>query len=304
MKIGFIGDAHLRSTKPRNRTDNYVAELVDKFSYAYDYCFDHGCELFLQAGDLWDNPRVPNWLIALILKIIKGDPTFGVMKFITIFGQHDMHFHSLKVDNTPTNVLVAAGAASVAGKEPITVKNVNIYGCSWGEKIPKITTSGINILMIHRMIIKNEDSKLWEGQEDYTTSDSLLRKYKYNLIVSGDNHKRFVNSHGTKQLYNCGSLGRSGVDQIDHKPCFGIFDTRNQEVELLDIPIRDPKEVFDLDKVEEVKARTEELDAFIASLQSGYEIELDFKANLYKAMEANDISPVCKKIIEEVVGND
>lgn len=307
MKILLTGDWHITKTSPKKRIDNYPLQL--KILHILNFAKEKNCSLILQPGDFFDSHKANDYLKRAVIKMLRDVNNIPIC---TVFGQHDLRYHSSDTKNTPLRVLEAAGVIDIIGYRrgtPLVLNtsppkiihsDVHIYGASWFEDIPKVTTKGINILVIHKMIIK--DKLLWEGQEDATKGNILLRKHNFDLIVSGDNHQSFTISNGKKHLVNCGSLMRMTTAQLDHKPVVYIYDTKDKSLEKHYIPIEPADKVFDLSTIEKEKKENKELEAFISHLKSDAKIEgLDYAKNLKGYLKENTIEQGTLDIIEEVI---
>lgn len=312
MKILLTGDWHITTNQPKKRIDNYFKAQKKKLQYILILAEQEKCSLILQPGDFFDSHKANDFLKREMIKTLLEEPKVNLK---TIFGQHDLRYHSSDTNNTPLRVLEAAHALDILGQEqidpaPIAIirsgnsvvvpSGIHLYGASWFEDIPKITTKGTNILVIHKMIIK--DKPLWEGQEDATKGNILLRTLDFDLIVSGDNHQSFVCSHKSKHLVNCGSLMRSTTAQLDHKPVVYIYDTKDKSLEEHFIPIEPIEKVFDLSVIEKEKKENKELEAFVAQLKSDSKIDgLDYAKNLKIYLKDNETEQGTLDIIEEVI---
>ena len=297
MKFLIIGDLHIRATNPRYRIDNYYETMLGKLNFIFSLAEKENCEAILQPGDFFDSPDQSNKVeIALINLLNKYS-----IPVYTVFGQHDTKFRQLF--NTTLSVLEAAGVVTILNSDPIRYdSNINIYGASWGEEIPGvIDKNAINILLIHKMIVK--DTPLWPGQMDYITAKSALLKYDdYDLIVSGDNHQHFT--YGKKfgsLLINCGSLMRTTIAQRDHFPTVYIVGTDTGEAVQHLIPIKPIEEVMNLELADEAKERNEALEVFMKGLTSDYGIELNFEENLKNLMIENETPSHIKKLANNIL---
>lgn len=280
MKIACLGDLHIRNTSPENRTDDFVGTLFKKLQYVINYCEDNGVQIVLFPGDIFHSPIQSYAILRETLDLLHGHD-FAKLKYYACYGQHDLLFHSKKNKNVALNILESGKAVQIIN-EPVFWNGVNIYSSHYGEEIPEIKTDGINILIIHRMIIA--EKKLWFKQEEYTKSSSLLRKHKFDLIVSGDNHNTFQDIYRNRYLVNAGSLMRSNIDQDKHKPCFFIYDTEQPQnkVKKIEIPIEPFHKVFK-EKEEKIK-EMEFNDKFTTELLASEDIDIDFKKNVMKSM--------------------
>lgn len=298
MKFGILGDLHLTDKTPEHRIDNYPKTQEEKLTWCFSLFKDNKVEAVLQPGDFFDSHKANDYLKQHYIRFFKK---FGIPTF-TVYGQHDLRFHSSNKENTPLAVTEAAEIIKVLDGNGIDIKDVLLFGSSWGEELPDTPNllQNIMILLTHRMVIL--DKKLWEGQEDYTTANILLKKTNFDLIVTGDNHQGFC--HGTKDkcLVNCGSLMRATTAQINHKPTICIYDTLDKQLRQYQIPVKPIEEVMDLSKVEEEKKKNKELEAFVAGLKDEVQIEgLDFAKNLKTYLTKNKVECGVRRIIKEVL---
>jgi hypothetical protein len=145
--------------------------------------------------------------------------------------------------------------------------------------------------------------KEMDWQDDYELGGDFLSNSDYDLIVSGDNHQSFMLETKEKKkryLFNCGSLMRSTIDQIDHKPCVYIFDTDKRSYEKILIPIKPWQKCFDLEKKVKEEEHNEQMESFVNGLAKHKDLGMNFIDNLFKYLEKNKIDPC---IIESIKGN-
>ena len=298
MKLMLCGDWHIDNTRPERRIDDYWKTVQDKISFILRLAKENDC-LILQPGDFFNSHRTNDFLKRYVIMTLKALD----LKVLTVFGQHDLRYHSSDVKNTPLGVLQASGVVVVLGFDPVTFWDFSVYGASWYEDIPKIEDIHVNnILVIHRMIIKN--SKLWDGQEDATFGNILLKTSGYRLIVSGDNHNHFtISTKANRHLVNCGSLLRTKIDQVDHTPLVYIYDTDDQTITPHEVPHEPFDKVFNMEKYNEEKKEDEKLNAFVDRLDGDVELEgLDFIKNMDSYVAAQkDLDETTLGIIEEVM---
>jgi predicted phosphodiesterase len=296
VKIVEIGDAHLRPNAPRSRKDNYVEAQRRKMRQVIEYCQQWNAILNI-PGDLFDfavkNQEItPYWLVNLYIR------EFAVLqgRIAAILGQHDQRYHSNATDNTPIVTLQEAGVLTILGSAPKVFGDpqFHFYGAGWNEDIPEIQNPRVtNILLTHRMVIKEE---LWVGQQDdmeTTKGNVLLRKLAYDLIVCGDNHQFFTETIGDRHLVNCGSVMRANSDQKEHIPAFVVYDTETRQIEVHPFDIAPADEVFNEERVLQPFERpiqsseqdNKKLDTYVEKLKGRGDIEeLDFFLNLDKLM--------------------
>jgi len=315
VRLLITGDWHLDTYRPRNRTDDYFQTQFEKVKWIFGLAEEEECEGILQPGDMFNSHKANDFLkqfyIDYFLYRMTQIDRFPKMDFFTIFGQHDLRFHSSNKQNTPLRVLEAAHAITIVPNKAIFPtqfrvrhKDHYIYGCNWGEEIPELVDKdGIHILLMHKLVL--EDIEGWEKK--YLSVENVFRFSKHDIIVCGDNHISFMAEkfHKDKQsrlLFNCGSLMRNRIDQRNHKPKVYIVDTSDMSYEEHLIPVKPFDEVMDVEKAEQEKEKNEQLEAFVEKLSGDVNIEgLDFLRNLEAFMEENEIDVPVKEFVEEVL---
>jgi len=299
MKLLLTGDWHLTNRSPKSRTDDYVRSQQDKIKEINSIAFKHYIDIMLQPGDLCDKHEYPDSFKTRWVRYLRYCPNI-----LTVPGQHDLRYHTSPTDNTPYGVLAELANMEILGVKPSNLEDRTfVYGSPWNQDIPEITTEGTNILVTHRMVSVEQE---WPGQK-FEQPGGLVRKYDFDLIVSGDNHKSFDFEYDGKRLVNCGSLMRANIDQADHQPCVYIYDTETRGLEKILIPVEPIEEVMDLEVAEEEKEKNEELLKLVATLKEGAKIQgLDFRKNMSDTVtglkSGGNISNEALKIDREVMG--
>ncbi len=284
MKFILCGDIHYRATTPRARVDNYHQTLLGKIDQINSIAEKYNCSVILQPGDFFDSSTPPLHLLVEAIEKHKEH------KWMVVMGNHDQRYHHNSIENTPLGVLEAAGVVDVLYDERTAIRNgdgfIHLYGCSWSEDIPKpVESDNIRILVMHRMVIGSE--KLWAEQEEFMWARNVLRRHKFDLIVTGDNHQFFTDTlpgrHGPRHIVNCGSLMRANSDQGDHKPAVVVYDTEDRSIEIVPLKVAPAKKVLSSEVAERAKAQNAELEAFVDQIgDTTIAPELDFLSNLNK----------------------
>lgn len=301
MIIAAMGDLHHRKNSPKLRLDNYPETLRGKWEWALKEARKRGAEYVLLPGDVYDSHEAPYASVIYLLRSMKRSRlNFGV-----VWGQHDQRYHTTKRNNTPLGVLTNTGVDALGPTPQVFSEDdgseVHVYGMSWGESLPEIQDpDAYNILCCHKHIYC--DAEGWESA-DAAEALPFLKSSKFDLIVSGDNHKQFTQKHRTKFLINAGSLGRAAVDQINLRPAFYVIDTSIRSVERVEIPHEPIESVFNMEEYQHQKDRKNEMELFTTSLKIGKRISLNFRKNVMDALEdnANELSKETKDIIREVM---
>lgn len=266
MILGAGADYHITARTPETRIDDYTEAILEKFQKANDIFENAGCRAVLNAGDFWDSEKEPYWLVNWMIEYFRNRIWSRSNWFYTVAGQHDQVNHTKNLENTPYQTLVSSGCICHLDKNPKQLdpeEDSFIYGMSWGEKVPKITTEGVNILVCHDLLVKE---KIWQGQENVKYAIDFLKQNKFDFIICGDNHKPFTEIYRGRVLIMCGSLGRLESGQKNYQPYVYTIDTNKLgDFEKYKIPLKG-KNIFQVAKKIKTKANKKELMKFIKTL--------------------------------------
>ena len=278
MKLAAVSDVHAMDRKPKNRTDKFPKLVLSKFKWILSDLKEKGIKKLLIGGDMFDSATCSHFLIARIGRMILKSE----IEVIVVPGQHDMRFHTKGLDNTPLGILKSLDVIKIPTIEnPYRTKKMNIYGCGWGDEdqlkdLLKNTDVSNDTLVIHRMVTKSK--ALFDAQIDWVSGKNMLKRFPFKLIISGDNHERFVVENAGQVLINSGSIVRLTKAQIEHVPGYHTYDTKTGEVKFYKIPILPWKEVFDEDKIEqdeEIERRTLGIKDIIEKIEVTREVSFE-----------------------------
>jgi DNA repair exonuclease SbcCD nuclease subunit len=296
MRYILLSDLHLTCDTPIARKDNIEETWKRKLMAVFRYSVYENIPIIV-AGDFFDKPRDWKTLSEFIKLLNEWNPKPFIL---SVFGQHDMYLYSKNREQTSLGILINSGLVTELGVS--NASDHSIYGCSWGQEIPKPDRDKPSILVIHRNI---SDAPLFPGHE-YTNAEMFLKSLpEYQVIVCGDIHKRFFSKSPTSEriIVNPGPLLRMEATEYNmgYVPKFAILDTDFQRVTWVPIP-HEPSEVVLTRKHIENKRETENmLDEFIKNVSVDHKITFSFKENLQEYLTTNSISQQVKDIISEVI---
>jgi DNA repair exonuclease SbcCD nuclease subunit len=291
MKLIITTDWHFTAETPEKRLDNYPEVMDHKIRIITEHAKAIDA-IILHGGDLTDTPFIGYGTFCRLVNLLRE------VRIITVYGQHDLRYRNR--GNTPLDALVySLDDFEILQSDPVVVTPLNskpmihIYGSSFGEPVPEIFTKGFNILITHRMILGKEKEN-WEIEKGYSDAESFLDKHRFDLIISGDNHKSHMTSmksiKGERYLFNCGSLMRMTTKQLSHTPRYYVFDTDTRTYEEFLLPIKPSEDVFDLEEKVKSEESSEEMKAFIQSLSEQKHIGFDFEEDLMLYEKENSIA--------------
>ncbi len=314
MKLLLLSDLHLMWDRPRCRLDEDMTRTcLGKMTFVLDYAAREGCTI-LQAGDFFDKPRSWHLLVAYMRLLDE----YREVPVYCVFGQHDQYYRTR--EDTLLVALSIAGRVTILGKNPVVYdvqggrtdklsygkkgyikqndRKVCVYGCGYGEdEIPEVLDRGkwvVNILVVHDSI---SDRPLWPGHDYIQAERFLLRNRDFQLILTGDVHKKFIHiDEAGRIICNAGVMVRKSVIDWNHKPGFYSYDTEMGRVSWVDIPHELPERCMSNRHLQDIKESSETLKNFVDSVSSdGFEVESNFQDSLDVFIKENDVE-------KEVIG--
>lgn len=276
----LTADFHLQESVPVCRTDDFWNTQWIKLDFISELQKKHNCPV-IHAGDLFDWWKASPMLLS---KTIEHLPK----RFLTVYGNHDVPQHNIELFyKSGVYTLKQAGVLEI------------FQTCHWLEEPTKPSWQGtwcentdLNILVWHVMTYQGKPP--WTGCTA-PMGAKLLRKYpEYDLIVTGDNHKPFVEKHEGRLLVNPGSIFRTTASQMDHKPRVYLWFADTNTVEPVYLPIED---VISREHIEGQAERNNRIDAFISTLNEDWKAEMSFEDNIEKFKQTNNVRQSVMDII-------
>lgn len=278
----ITSDWHLRDTTPICRVDDFETTQWKKVDFISRLQRRLKCPV-IHAGDLFEKWKPSPYLLAKTIEHLPKD-------FYTIYGNHDLPQHNIELKNRcGVYVLKKANVLTVIDGRHW---NVDYNENQWFE------IEGRKIHIAHIMTYQGKTP--YPGCTD-TPASGLLRKYKdFDLIITGHNHMQFVEKHNGRLLLNPGSLTRQGSNERGWKPCVWVWCAKDNSLEQVFLPVElDAVQVPE--RIAEKEQREERIDAFISRLNTEWGEEMDFEANIRKAIAVNDVPKSIQDIIYKAV---
>ena len=240
------------------------------------------------SGDLFNHWKPSPELLSLTIDHLPN-------QFWTIYGNHDIPQHNLELANKcGIYTLWKAGKLGIMkgmggwGLSPDDWKNYETH------KIKNRT-----FFMWHVMTYKKELP--WPGCTD-SNAKKLLKKFPdYDLILTGHNHKTFVEKHKDRLLVNPGSIFRMSADQENHKPCVFLYYADTNTVEPIYLPITPAKQCISREHIEGKEERDNRIEAFVSRLDGDWETTMSFEENLERFYGSNKVKKGVKQIIQNSI---
>lgn len=280
----LTADWHLMEDTPICRTDNYWETQWRKIDFISELQKQHNCPV-IHAGDLFNFWKPSPMLLSETIKHIPN-------RFWSIYGNHDLPQHNMELVYKCGQYTLAQGKHL----EVLPAMGNWLTGPEYYKDIEIPELFGRTFFVWHVMTYQGKEP--WPGCTA-PTGKRLLKKYpQYDLIVTGDNHKPFVEEYEGRLLVNPGSIFRLKADQLDHRPRVYLWYAETNTVEPVYIPIED---VISIEHLKAVEKRNTRIDSFISTLNGDWSAEFSFEENLERFCEKNKIRQSVKDIIYEVI---
>jgi DNA repair exonuclease SbcCD nuclease subunit len=265
----FCADVHLRETLPICRVDDFLnVAQWRKLQFIKDLQALHDCAV-LCAGDVFDYWKPSPELLAKAFIYLPK-------QFHSIYGNHDLPNHSLALKEK-------CGLYTLAAARAVTILPQGHYGKT--DKTGSWMIKGKEVFCWH--VYNWKGTLPWPGCTAPSAS-RLLRQYpQFDVIVTGDNHKPFVEKFEGRILVNPGSIFRMDADQVTHKPRVYLWYADTNEVEAVYLPIED--DVITREHLEKEENKKNRLEAYIAHLDNEWEITMSFDDNLKAYHQKNKV---------------
>lgn len=307
MKILYFTDTHIRGTTPKNRKDNMLETLENKFNEIVDIVNSKNIDFVLNGGDLFDRPDISPSIVrkfAMILNKIQ-------VPIYAIAGNHDVYGHNPNtLHRTMLGLFDGIGILKLIDDEDTIILKkddikVQVTGSpyKYGIDIDNDRSSYIidnkpkdidyAIHMAHGMLL---NKPFIEGIP-YTLIDDILHT-KADITLCGHYHSGFgIKEHNNKYFINPGSLIRitNSLKEIKRIPRVLIIELLEDDIKLDFYYLKCAKpgeEVLDRSVIEKNMFRSEKIIQFKQSVDSSQDFnKLDINhiiSNLTKAENIED----------------
>jgi len=287
------GDWHLRDTVPKCRTDDFWEAQWDKVNQIMDLQEDYNCPIFL-SGDLFHHWKTSPLLLNRVIYTLYRDKKYFNREIRSIIGNHDMPGHNIESMNksgfdTMLYSNIIDHFSPKQGHWGFDKDEIKSYHFKQSLNNPK----GTKIVILHLMTYKGKAP--WPGCTDPECHELFDWFPDTDLIITGHNHKTFTAKKGKQLLVNPGSLTRQTADQIDHKPCIFLYDSKQHKLKKHYLEIKD--NVISREHLNVTKAKNKRITAFIEKLKTGWDAGLSFEENIERGFKENKIPKRIKQII-------
>jgi len=288
MKLLLVGDLHLTGRTPISRTDDFPETQYKKMNQIVDIA--GGDKYILQAGDFFDSYSPSFRVINRYIQLLNSPSLYC----FCVMGQHDLYLWSLTgIERTALSILESSNCVDII-RDCYTLDRdhvCKIYGCSWGQEIPKIRDANkFNILVIHKNI---GDKPLFHGH-DLEHPRRFLNKYGFDLILCGDYHFPFEYSNENRLIINTGTISRKSITEKDIKPSVVLYDTETRKHEWIELK-HDSNPFVNREREHKVEGTLDMSDFFFQINSESDITKISFRDNVMRALEAKEVKKEVKE---------
>jgi len=310
LKLLYFTDSHIRGTPPKNRKDDFLETLENKFKEIIHISKLEDTDYILIGGDLFDRPDIS---ISIAGKFANLLNKFKIPIYM-VSGNHDIYGHNPKTLNRSLlgllkNVgllnIVEAGEKIVLKKDNIKVQLTGqpyIYDIDNTENkhyyIVDSLVADVDyaIHLVHGMLL---DKPFIEGIPYTLVND--IKSTKADITISGHYHSGFntINYDG-KYFINPGSIVRvsNSLNELERRPKLLIIELKDK-IDIKYIELKSAKkgiDVLDRSQIETNIYKREQLFEFKQTIDSVSNFDkMDINDLLIKVSNMSGISEDIKE---------
>lgn len=285
LKILFFTDTHIRGTNPKNRKDDFLVTLENKFREINEIIKTKDIDFVIHGGDLFDRPDISISVASRFTNILKK---IKVPIYI-VSGNHDIFGHNPQtLDRTMLGLLNSLDFLQVIDEsKPVILSKdkfkVQITGVPYSYNIDETPDKYIlkeidehanySIHIVHGMLL---DRPFIKGIP-YTLVDDIIDT-KANITLTGHYHAGFKTiERDGKFFINPGSLVRvtNSIKEIERTPQVCLIELNdNINISMIQLKSALPgDEVLDRSEIEKSTFKSERILEFKQSIDSALNFE-------------------------------
>ncbi len=287
MKILYFTDTHIRGTTPKNRKDDYLNTLENKFLEILKIIQEKKVDFVIHGGDLFDRPDISVSVVSKFAEILNRIK----VPIYMVSGNHDIYGHNpLTVNRTMVGLLDNLGIINIIdnmGKVILEKENIKVQltGQPYIYNIDNPNNreyylvddidEGIDysIHLVHGMLL---DRPFIKGIP-YTLIDDI-KTTKADITLSGHYHSGFKKTIiDGKYFINPGSIVRitNSLREMERQPQVALIDL-NETIDINFLPLLTAKsgeEVLDRAEIEKNIFQRERLFEFKQTVDDALNFE-------------------------------
>ena len=298
-------DSHIRGKNSEHRIGDYYSDVMNKIKEVIDIAKELKVKAILHGGDLYDSELVSNVMVDEFIDLVENS---GIEWYV-LPGNHDETGNNWEVSKATSLAHIFRRSKLI---NELTIKSDkgyiiqgfryyhNVEGVIKEEGLPCGASSyPFKIAIIHALVT--------EKPLPYQCMHIVAKDIKTNfdaVLVAHNHHGWGIKEINGTKFVNIGCLGRRKIDEKDIQPSCLLIDTETKDLKIIPLKsVKTAKEVFDLEKVEEIKQFEGEINNFIKSLSDVKIQGLDIRGMIeFLGKEKNVEKEVIKECITRIEG--
>ena len=282
IKFVWRTDVHLSDRAPASRTDDWTEAVLDKLRQTVLVANKINANAILDGGDFF-HIKSPSQNSHKLIRAVADLHKSSTAPVYCCVGNHDCVYGDYAyLSQQPLGVLFATGVFNRLYDEhevvfeengfKVRVVGVPYHGTEYDMDRFDIKKRDEDYLVVVAHVLASEKGgSMFEGEDIVRYQD--IAHLDPDLWLFGHWHKdQGVTQIGSKTFVNIGSLTRGSLSQDEalRKPGVALlsFDPdKGVNVRVVRLKVQPAEEVFDIQKRDQMQARTVTIDAFISSIK-------------------------------------
>lgn len=294
-KFLYFQDGHAKGKNSAHRIGDYFSDWLIKFDELLSIAKKNKVDAILDGGDLFDSSIVSYSVCDAIVDRVEKTK----IPYYCLFGNHAERYHSKEHSFDTTLAHILRRSKNFLYLNKIEGKDWIIKGFEYNHNIEEeiknneiIVDNAVNhsqgsewkIAIVHAFICP----KIFPYASHVVCNDI---KTNADLVLVAHYHSQWEKKVGNTTYLDIGCFGRNSITEAKIEPSCILLDTDKRSYEVIKLKsAKQAKEIFDLNKIEEIKQYDETMLTFIQSLESvnfqGQSIE-----NIIKSVGEQDQVP-------------
>lgn len=300
MKILILNDSHDRSRNSANRLGDMHSDMMLKLDETIE--LSKQCDYVINLGDMWDSANVSNNVIDDWLDRIEASKK----QWYINAGNHDMIGASWETSNSSALAHAFRRSNSIKNLNELCFDDLKVYikgypyyyNCEQDYKdngLKHNKKDYFTIACTHVFI----SIKPFLPQVLHVQAKDI--ETNYDLILCSHFHTVFDETINNTRFHNLGAWGRLSITESKHIPQVGILDTETRKIEIIQLKsAKKGSDIFDLEKIKEIKVFDKNMENFIKSLESSEFQTTNIKGTIQNIAKESKVE---QKVVDLILSN-
>lgn len=264
----YFQDGHISGKNSVNRKGNYLQDWLIKFDELINIALENEVTAILDGGDLFHSPIVSYSVCDEIVDRIEKSG----LTYYCLFGNHAERYHSIEHSYDTTLAHILRRSKNFQYMPHLKCGNqYEILPIEYSHNIEEeIKEKGIYFKDTKRWKIAIVHAFITTKSFPFATHvvcDDI--KTIADLVLVAHYHSVWEKKVGNTQYLDIGCFGRNSVTEADIEPSCVLLDIEKRSYKIIKIKsAKKGSEIFDLEKINDIKANDVSLEQFIKSLES------------------------------------